>query len=91
MGDIFDDINLMACLLEHIKGRRPNVDDERFQLICDERLAKVLIGYLVADDRKVSDDWCNINPVWNAVNVTQLLRLKLVPLDEEEVSGQKDD
>ena len=32
-SDNFDgDVNLMACLFEHIKGRRSNVDDERFQL-----------------------------------------------------------
>ena len=27
-----DDVNLVTCLFEHIKGRRSNVDDERFQL-----------------------------------------------------------
>ena len=43
---IFDntDVNLVARLLENIKGRRPDVDDERFQLRGAEHFQSLQVG-----------------------------------------------
>ena len=37
----------MACLFEHIKGRRSNVDDERFQLWGAKHLQSLLESMMV--------------------------------------------
>ena len=43
---IFDntDVDLVARLLENIKGRRPDVDDERFQLRGAEHFQSLQVG-----------------------------------------------
>ena len=47
-SDNFDgDVNLMACLFEHIKGRRSNIDDERFQLWGAKHLQSLLESMMV--------------------------------------------